>query len=1318
MSEERVLSELVWTPERGLAINEPEVRGIALDNLLLSGEYGSRRMTETGIRITPDIALQSTVVLACCRILAETIASLPIHVYRRTKDGEKEIARDIPLYKVLSFAPNSWQTKFEFFEQVVMNLCLWGNSYTQIMSGRYGAVSELINLHPSRMEVERLENGRLRYSYTNPETNRLEMFTQDQIMHVRWTPEQDGIKGMVPVEIAREAIALARACEQHAARYWANSARPGVVLQTDGSLSPEAAERLRDNWERLHRGSQNAWRTAVLTNGLKAEPLGFTAEQSQFLDSRKFQCDEIARVFRMPTHLVNGTGGGNLEVQGQEFVTYTLLPWLRRIESAISRALIYNDDVFFAEFDVKGLLRGDSNSRAAYYSTMTNLGILSVNECRRFENLPPLEHGDNHFVAMNMQTLEDAAKPKQDPMAAMMAGGGAPPEATGGVPSLSEVKVGKSPTKAPMGIESKPKPKMEEAVEEKRGFCPTGEGGGIDNSCGSKEKMAPDGVGGGGGGGGARRPQKSLEQQRLEAAGLWEHEDFTDALEAPDDDLGHGGFAPDLMKKVTLPGAGQVPINVDDPEEVSQYVTLLAKQAGMTVEAFTKSKRFNGSHLKLTPEDKVKIFGGNKSQYIDKSKRLGGRGGWGAGEFDELSRGAGSLLRAAGMNPSKVAEAFRKVAKVHGTSSKDEMYDSLRLFRDRPEAFLQLAAKKLDMAEAFDRRKQREGRSLEVPSDDEIRNALGAKGKLVGKYRDLEPGTKVALRIDIPAFENHNVYAVTVHAASRSKSGVGKVIGYGPVVRLDGQVSFMSDERAAQKIADGAHKTPMATVVGGISGDSSIPENLEDWTPVGFNPKKAAFFFDKRTGNEIVGGIDSLSVGNTVYVRVPVYGNRNAQKQYRSCTSWGVEPRAFCATGEGGGIDNSCGAKEKMAPDGAGGGGGGSSKSPDPDNPYGFKKVVAKIAPSDVPDVKIQQMHDDAKFLEARNKSTRPQNFTDIDPERLAASTKFISEDGTAGCLIDPDGDLGNVFNNGSVRNAGTDAVLTAIEHGALTLDCYDDFLPQKYAQVGFVPVAKVRWNDEFAPPNWNYEADGRPDVVIMAYQGGDRSTIRSRVGSFPSYVPLFDQEYSDDFDAAKRLARERATGSSGLPPTSQRGAAGLHRSADREEGPGVRPLSPELAEGPVGLREPSVASEQIVKEASATVGALPLIEFRAVGNSIATYSHETDTIYVNPSLEPVHLEALASSSQGGWMSQPNPVLHEYAHRVHRMSNPGGYDAACEKPLTEDQRSIIAEHVSRYGATNAKEFVAEYIAGRLSGKTYPDDVIEIVRSVTDGSVRL
>lgn len=1066
MSEERVVSDLVWTPEQGLSA--PEVRGIAWDNFLLSDEkYLGKWKTDSGVRVTPETALQSTVVLACCRILAETVSGLPIHVYRRNQDGSDEIAKEIPLYKILTFKPNEWQTKAEFFEQIMMNLTLWGNSYTRVRSGLYGSVSFLDNLHPSRMDVERLENGRLRYSYTDPETGRLERYTQDQIMHIRWTPEQDGIKGMVPVEIAREAIGLARACEQHAARFWANSARPGVVLQTDGTLTAEAAERLRDNWERLHRGSDRAYRTAILTGGLKAQELGMTNEASQFQSSRAFQTEEIGRVYRIPGHLIQGTPGGDLEVQGQEFVTYTLMPWLTRIESAISRSLIHNDDEYYAKFDVRGLLRGNSSARASFYSTMINLGVYTINDVRRSEGLKTLGPiGDHHFVPMNTQTLEDATKPKPEAppgggMPGMPGGGGGgpgggdgpPPPVPGGPPSMSEVKTGKAPIASPKGEASKPKtePQMEEAVEEAsadwedaiegRAFCATGPGGGVKNDC----------------------------------------------------------------------GVSSVPANDESLKEKVDFVP---------------------------------ISGGRNSDFAV------------------------------------------------------------------------------------------------PPTQDELTKALTgsnqSKGTKIGQAKGIEPGTPVALRIDIPAFnwskENlgKSIYAVTIHESKGGK-GFGSPISYEPIARLSGPVTFASKEKEAIKVATGeSSKFPLATVKGQFDASQEVPSDIDSWTPVGYDPKKAAYFYDKKTGREVKGGTDAVSVGNTVFVRVPEYGDRHAQHQYRSLAdSWGLESRAlspanqelydaqeeiveengkwpqddahymeknpfasrgikcsnclyfeegqceivqgtvspeaicklwiipeekmtspeqraFCPTGEGGGRDNSCGgnggASAKMSPDRDGGGGSSGSTS-DKQSKVKSSKRPKDYTPDTVPNVSFSVTEDGNAFLAARDKSSKPENFSELSRDVLDSSTKYLSADGKSGCLLTPDGDLGNVFNNGGPSGAGIAAVLRAIEDGAQTLDCYEDFLPRLYSQVGFVATAKMKWNDEYAPPNWDYNKNGRPDVIIMSYQGGDRSTIRQRVGSFKPYEELPDDKYTADFDAAKRTAR--------LSSDPQRRSASVLRSRDREAGRG-----------------------------------------------------------------------------------------------------------------------------------------------------------------------
>lgn len=381
----------------------------------------------SGVRIDPDTALRSTVVLACARVLAESIGGLPLHLYKRDPSGGKSIAREHPLYNVLHSTPNSWQTSFEWREQAMLHLCLHGNAYNELRAGIAGAVSELIPLHPSRMKVERIENGRLRYVYTEPSGEKT-IYTQDQIMHLRWL-SNDGVTGMVPVELARDAIGLARACEIHGASYFGNGARPGIVLETDNMIPQEAATALRDNWERTHRGADRASKTAVLMGGLKAHELGGNNQESQFLESRRFQVEEICRLYRVPPHLVGDltrSSFSNIEQQSIDFVQHTLLPWLRRFETAFARDLIVDNVTYFAEFDTRGLLRGDASARASYYQTLWNLGVASVNEIRGWENLNPVEAGDTRFVQLNMQTLEQASKPPAPPAAAPGLPGAAP----------------------------------------------------------------------------------------------------------------------------------------------------------------------------------------------------------------------------------------------------------------------------------------------------------------------------------------------------------------------------------------------------------------------------------------------------------------------------------------------------------------------------------------------------------------------------------------------------------------------------------------------------------------------------------------------------------------------------------------------------------------------------------------------------------------------------------------------------------------------------------------------------------------------------
>jgi HK97 family phage portal protein len=374
-----------------------------------SGGWASSNRNPSGVKVDAETALRSTVVLACIRVLSTSVAGLPFHLYRRLPGGGKEIAREHPLYRLLHTQPNSWQTSFEWREQMMLHLLSHGFALDEkVYTG--GAITEIVPLHPSRVKTEQLENNRLRYTYREASGSST-VYTQDAVMSVRGMSD-DGVNGMSTIELARDAIGLARACEIHGATYFGNGARPGVILSTDQMLSPEAAENTRNQWERAHRGPDRSNRTAVLQGGLKVNELGGNNQESQFLEARRFQVEEVCRLFGVPPHLVGDltrSSFSNIEQQSLDFLTNGLMPYLRRIESSIARDLLEGDDEYFAEFDTRGVLRADAAGRSSYYNTMWNLGVLSVNEIRSLENLNPVESGDVRFVQLNMTTLEKAA---------------------------------------------------------------------------------------------------------------------------------------------------------------------------------------------------------------------------------------------------------------------------------------------------------------------------------------------------------------------------------------------------------------------------------------------------------------------------------------------------------------------------------------------------------------------------------------------------------------------------------------------------------------------------------------------------------------------------------------------------------------------------------------------------------------------------------------------------------------------------------------------------------------------------------------------
>lgn len=382
-----------------------ELRGIEWN------EYASNR-TPSGIRVTADNSMACSAYTACIRVISDAVSSLPLHVFERLASGGKAKATSHPVYRLLHMQPNPWQTAQEFRDWMTGMYLHYGASYAEIRPGARGAVSELWPLHSSRMEVERLENGRLRYLYREP-SGRQTAYSQEQIFALRFTTE-DGIKPIPTYKIFQNAIGLAQALEAHGSTYFGNGARPGIVLESDNPIPAEAAERLREQWERMHRGPDRSHRTAVLPNGVKAHELSGSNEAAQFLETRQYQVIEICRAFRVPPHMIQDltrSTYSNIEVQGTEFVQHCLMPHLKRWEAAISRDLIVDDERYFAEHNVNGLLRGDHASRAQFYVSALQNGWMSVNEIREAENLNPLgPEGDKHFIQLNMTTLEKAGE--------------------------------------------------------------------------------------------------------------------------------------------------------------------------------------------------------------------------------------------------------------------------------------------------------------------------------------------------------------------------------------------------------------------------------------------------------------------------------------------------------------------------------------------------------------------------------------------------------------------------------------------------------------------------------------------------------------------------------------------------------------------------------------------------------------------------------------------------------------------------------------------------------------------------------------------
>jgi HK97 family phage portal protein len=375
--------------------------------------------TTSGKTVNEFTAMQTTAVYSCVRILAEAVASLPLHVYRYKENG-KERVYNHHLYHILHNEPNTEMSSFVFRETLMSHLLIWGNAYAQIIRDGAGRVVALYPLLPNKMTVSRGKNGEIYYIYTttsdeNPnfkDYGSVVLRKQD-VLHIPGLGF-DGLVGYSPIAMAKNAVGMTIATEEYGASFFANGANPGGVLEHPGVLKDP--KKVRDSWNEVYRGTANAHKIAVLEEGMKYQQIGIPPEEAQFLETRKFQINEIARLYRIPPHMVGDlekSSFSNIEQQSLEFVKYTLDPWVIRWEQAMQRSLLLpiEKQEFFIRLNVDGLLRGDYQSRMNGYSVARQNGWLSANDIREMEDMNPIpdeEGGNLYLINGNMTKLKDA----------------------------------------------------------------------------------------------------------------------------------------------------------------------------------------------------------------------------------------------------------------------------------------------------------------------------------------------------------------------------------------------------------------------------------------------------------------------------------------------------------------------------------------------------------------------------------------------------------------------------------------------------------------------------------------------------------------------------------------------------------------------------------------------------------------------------------------------------------------------------------------------------------------------------------------------
>jgi len=365
--------------------------------------------TDAGVRINESNAYNISAVWAAIRVHTDALGQMPCLVYERQDDDGKRRAYDHPLYAVLHEQPNPYMTPFNFKEALQGHLLSWGNAYAEIEQDGGGRVRHLWPLLPDRTSPI-WDNGQ-KWIKTRLPDNEIVVLPGERVLHIPGFGF-DGRVGHSVISIARESLGLTRATERFGAKWFGSGSRPSGILAHPGRLSDKARRNMRDDWERMNSGLDNAHRVAILQEGVKWEQIGLPPDDSQFIETRKFQLNEVARWFRVPPHMIaemTQATFGNIEHQSIEFVQYSISPHATRWEENLSLQLLTRDDrrTHFVEFLLAALLRGDSASRGEFYTKLFQLGAISPNEIRGAENLNPYDGGEKKYVPLNMIPIDE-----------------------------------------------------------------------------------------------------------------------------------------------------------------------------------------------------------------------------------------------------------------------------------------------------------------------------------------------------------------------------------------------------------------------------------------------------------------------------------------------------------------------------------------------------------------------------------------------------------------------------------------------------------------------------------------------------------------------------------------------------------------------------------------------------------------------------------------------------------------------------------------------------------------------------------------------